>query len=702
MGSAKKLLTFTLALLMVLSLAGCGNSRPEPADIDEQPEFLIKTDRIFPLEAGYMINGISYCDNILLVSSSKKEEQNLSLLAVEKQGDNGFELKFQQSLPIPSMPYFNGIKALLASNENSFYVLTGENPAQYYNNTEIVDNPDYQGRYSLLEYSLNGELIRDIEINGWPYGRIRGITLHGDEIYLYDNSYIAKVGETGTAEWSMDFEEPMALSTATSAGGKIILSFFDRATNEPSYFTLDVDNSLTQELNIEVPLDNPQFSLGNMPVCQGLGDEYLICDAFEFCTYNVAENKGEKILTWGYMNDLNRDFGYVCRIDENNFFCVEEDRDYITIISKVPCSGIEPETVKVFVFGDRADDMMGRIKAFDASCAEYNYEMRCFTSEEEKIFLSELNSGNVPDLVVFDADVNTNSNLFDDLYTYIDSDPVLSRESFIPNFLEALEVKGELHELWTGMRLHTVETSSSILENYQILNMEDCKKISEELKIPVFPAYINIPGYVAQFGCTEFIDIKNCESRFDSPEFRALLSLCEDDGNVYGTKSIETEAILTPRDYPAIIILHEHLDRAKGSRVITGLPGSLSGGNYFTPGAAGRGVAIPRDGDNKEGAWAYIRSQLSLSAQMEQDKNFPVILAAAERQGAMYMSDENYEQLVSLLKNTDKAMRYGSNAALIDAIYECANAYAAGDKSLDEAIELIQSRGEIFVSEQYG
>ena len=56
---------------------------------------------------------------------------------------------------------------------------------------------------------------------------------------------------------------------------------------------------------------------------------------------------------------------------------------------------------------------------------------------------------------------------------------------------------------------------------------------------------------------------------------------------------------------------------------------------------------------------------------------------------------------MGLLENTRGADRC-SDSQVRDIILECGQAYLAGDKSLEETVELIQSRASIYVSEQYG
>jgi len=60
-----------------------------------------------------------------------------------------------------------------------------------------------------------------------------------------------------------------------------------------------------------------------------------------------------------------------------------------------------------------------------------------------------------------------------------------------------------------------------------------------------------------------------------------------------------------------------------------------------------------------------------------------------------------YNKLIDLINNTTTARNY-SEESLREIITTSCAAYFAGDKTLDETIELIQNRARIFMSEKYG
>ena len=131
-----------------------------------------------------------------------------------------------------------------------------------------------------------------------------------------------------------------------------------------------------------------------------------------------------------------------------------------------------------------------------------------------------------------------------------------------------------------------------------------------------------------------------------------------------------------------------------------GFPDGGSGFSCFNCGYGGS-MAIPANSANKEGAWAFIKEQLSMDKQMDMEDSLPVNRQALLRRAEEELSGEQVERFMGLLENTRGADRC-SDSQVRDIILECGQAYLAGDKSLEETVELIQSRASIYVSEQYG
>ena len=92
----------------------------------------------------------------------------------------------------------------------------------------------------------------------------------------------------------------------------------------------------------------------------------------------------------------------------------------------------------------------------------YEYQITHYDYGEQERYIADLTAGNAPDLVLFGTTpfveypgLDVNNEYYDDLYEYIDADDTLSRDSFLPNLLEAMSRDGELKFLCRQVTIAT-------------------------------------------------------------------------------------------------------------------------------------------------------------------------------------------------------------------------------------------------------
>lgn len=668
-GKTKRLSALILAAIVILCLAACGLPENKTPEQTQKPEQLIIKDRIILPDARSRIAGIAILGENVVAAAEKEGSAELTLYHAAV-ADSG-KIRLEEAEKLLTLEGYTPI-ALSADGESAF-LLTENN-----------------GAYSAHEINADGSKTNEITLKNLPDAPT-GIAVCGDVRCVYGSAYIAAFGSDGSIERLMEFDA--LICSVTPAEESIIVSLFDFESEHGSYYYADVKTGALTEISMELPSEHPQLLMGNMAACQGQDDKYLICSGVELFLYDPGTGTCRRLLQWGGADDLNTRFSSVCQVGDNAFIMAERGGGLRTV-SLVPRNNeITPTTVNVVIYGDEAEIMRNRVEAFAASSDEYEYSFCTFSSEEEDELQIYLNSGAEADLLLFSSPLNTSSQLFDDLYTYIDADGEIDRSDFLPHLLEALESGGELHELWTGVWLNLISARSDLVGDDRRLGIAECERISAAAELPVLPPYIDPASVAAVYGSAAFIDRRSGTCNFDSDEFAWLLTLCR---NI--PQTFDGDGLLVPRDYMAVEYMAETLFSGH-ERSIVGLPGT-DGGNFYRPGSKGRGAAILRGGTNKAGAWAYIKNELGLGAQLGQSKNFPVIYEAAKYQAERFLSDENAERLFKILDRTTGAMRYVSDEPLIELIYSAAAAYAAGDKSLEETIEIIQTKANIYIAEQ--
>lgn len=702
MYSSKRSLVLFLLIFCVL-LSACVNQQTDNTEeSDHTQNCLVKTERIYPFEPGYTISGIAMLDQSLLVAAADEHAVSLNVFSLES-GYNGIKLSFDKELILDDPKAANEtlVKAVCTNNDY-YYVLLGEIPRCYYDKYgNYIENEEYQGQYALLCYSLSGELIRKTIVSDFPYDNITGLAVCSDgKTYVYSSNYIVSLAADGSVSSSFVMDDGIELLSAEVTELGLIISCYNYVESCGSYYTLDFDSDELSRLPLKILCDDGSWSTGNTAKTQTFDNSFLICDALCFFRYEPDSRSCDKLMKWGSFDQYDVRYDCVCQVAENRYICSEKANDCLTLIWSESIPETAPTIVNVAICGDRAQEMQGRVERFDASSGEYDYRFTIYSQENIDHFITELSAGRVPDLVLFDTGLNTNSQYFEDLYPLIDADPDLSRDAFLPNYLQAIAVKGELHELWTGIRIQAVLAN----QDYTPLMLPESldtlfRTVEQDSDISLFPLWLDMASYVTEIGCAEFVDRSTGQCSFTDPSFRDLLLVCKAAHSL--SKDEDSRSILIPQTFPIVSFVEQSLHREDGNWVFASIPGLPSGGNYFLCGAAGRCAAIPRGSDNKEGAWAYIKSELTLSAQLSQAYNMPVILEAFKREIAGQLSEETAEKLLQLILSITKAKNY-SDQIIYESVFSGVQSYFHDEIPLEEAIERIQDRALIYTSEQYG
>lgn len=254
------------------------------------------------------------------------------------------------------------------------------------------------------------------------------------------------------------------------------------------------------------------------------------------------------------------------------------------------------------------------------------------------------------------------------------------------------------------------------------LTPEDYSRIVDENEQyqAVFERYVGkgvLLGWISGVGNSAFVDRENATCSFDSQAFRDLLAWCGDMGD-----DVPEGSSIAPYEPSEVVLMLEpiqnvsfevagrryvsRMERLTGEPcVFVGFPNGGDGFSYYANG--GISMAIPVQSQNKEGAWALIRERLSSERQMEKDAygeyscGLPATDAALRRRAEAELSEEDAAKLYALMESIQYAETFSSRP-LRTIIREVGETYLAGDKTLDEAADLIQSRASLWVAEQYG
>lgn len=346
----------------------------------------------------------------------------------------------------------------------------------------------------------------------------------------------------------------------------------------------------------------------------------------------------------------------------------------------------------------------------------YEYQITHYDYGEHERYIADLTTGNAPDLVLFGTTpfveypgLDVKNEYYDDLYEYIDADDTLSRDSFLPNLLEAMSRDGELKFLCRQVTIATfVARRSAVGDGYGLLPSDYERILAEnERYLSLFDSFViksSLLDSVCIISESAFTDRENASCDFDNDYFRSLLEFCNSsqyDEFIDGQSvSIGFEnALLTPERISSVVRFNVMPGVYGDEPVFVGFPDGDMGCSYYI---CGLGYAIPAQGSNKEGAWAYIKHMLSVEAQRYVTAGLPVILEAFElalEDGDV--SEEMQRKALELLERTKYAESV-HDAGLKEIITDSCQNYFDGTATLDDTVDIIQSRASVYMSEQYG
>ena len=732
MNGTKKPASFTLFMTLILALSvtvfsccACSGKdemideavNAEPSDNFENEgiqynsddyAWITATEQFYPFESEYTVDYVARIDTTMMFAGSRNGVENVLAVAEYLVSDT-------EGISISPLQYIqlDGLKAnnerifygLTSGTDGFFYILAGDYPINLYaSDGGTIINEKFTGEYSILKYDINGDLIDKIQFSYFSptMQDLRGIVVDcQNNILVYSSEDYLLLDWDNGIKFSSNDKELQFFGIQRSKGAFVGVVFYNGRPNH-GFGVIQINENGEYEFLGDYG--------GSITPCQAYDDQYLFNDGENIYNYDFETGKRTDLVRWNYGTHL-APCTMVCQLSENAFVYTANGSESLYLIYKKAVLRPENQSiVRVALVG--TDTAGGDAEELNNMASNFIYECTEYTEDEMDRLLTEIVAGNGPDLVLFNGQIDTSSAYFEDLYQYIDADEELSRDSFIPGLLSSLEINGQLHELWTGVQILTLAARKSDVGDISDLKLSDYFRIFEENSeyVAFFQSFMtssNLLSWIATISSGEYIDWKNGTCDFTDSSFGELLFWCN-----YMAPEYEGEQASVYYEMPEVMLsLENFFDPTRLSViqnnfgepfVFVGFPCSDGDGHYYSC-AYGCAAAIPVTSKNKDGAWDFIRNQLIESKQVSSYPldGMPVNYNALIRVSYELKDDELRKQFMELINNTTKAICYGDHQ-LRKIIIESGQAYLAGDKTLEETVELIQSRVGIFVAEQCG
>lgn len=469
---------------------------------------------------------------------------------------------------------------------------------------------------------------------------------------------------------------------------------------------------------------------GKMPLQTAVGDGLLFHDMYTAYRYRGTSEEMES--AFSLEENLISYYQIDKVLEEENGWRMLLHTDSGLQIVSLEWGLKEAETFLSVASSNVNDTLKEGIRFFNQRHPEYLLQIRDYGTNDvqgrlQQIQLS-MSGKNPPDLIEMwsmQEYVNyAQKGWLEDLSPYLEKSERLSLEDFVPALREALTVNGGFYALPQEFDLTTLAIPKSVAEGRSSWNIEEFLDFMEEYPNAYF-YYRNgeqdqnglkkdILHLALRRGLAGFIDAEQGKVDFDNERFRSLMTRINemqfDESAGWRDADLERRVGDGEILMPAVSIdrvdrLYQLENTYCQEMVLIGYPGTEreDGGASMT---IDRPTGISGNSRNKEGAWCYLEE--SVVEETGATGGFP----ARQKELAEMLAEacdgaEDAEELNMWKRYTDMVTEAIGTASVDDPamrqlriiISEEATFYFSGVKSLDEVIEVMESRAEMYFNE---
>ena len=462
---------------------------------------------------------------------------------------------------------------------------------------------------------------------------------------------------------------------------------------------------------------------------------------FELVSYGLAQEelRDLRVSSGGQIEMI------VQREGETSYLCLEEGESEVTVLTLADIHAQPWSALYKAVTEFNRTHQDCRVEVIDY------YDINTGYDDAVTRFQLDLTRGNAPDLLVTsavsDGEIYSERGILCDLYSFMEHDEELNRDTVVPSVLRAYEENGGLYVLAPSFTLISMYGPKSVLGDTTELSLKEFQKLLKQNPDRYLDAFGDPVGalqLLLNVGMNDFVDWETGSCHFDSKEFREFLEFIQNDlctrRYVYesGTEG-STQRYLDYRNGKIMLatgIIGDVCDytlikeKFGGDVTVVGYP-TISGSKtsvLLQP----KEVSIMSASQNKEEAWEFMKFYCTsfhlanpevdgfsiLSAQLEeqlqesqkpryiideigQEQKVPRRSDGAPSSTVVYeiyeATEEDADAVAELIKNSNT--RRGRYSGMMDIILEEAAAYFEGDKTAAEVSKVIQGRVRLYLAE---
>ncbi len=509
----------------------------------------------------------------------------------------------------------------------------------------------------------------------------------------------------------------------------------------------------------EVENAYPEGVYGGDTLHPGKSFDVYYMDSDSIKAYNLGDPEPTKICDLTASDLLIDYIRYIYEKDNGNlvvYASMGSDDMGLYELTKVDPKDIKDKEILVLGTVFINDDVRKQVVKFNQLHDDYCIKIKDYFSDTysddmeglEKVteaFNLDVTSGNAPDIFILTTYIPyesyINKGLIEPLDSYIEKDPDISLDNYLPNIMDACKRDDKLYMIIPSFYIDTMSVAKSMVGDEKV-TLNNFRDICERNNIDptMMMGYSTRDyGYMYYSRCGScFIDYEKGTCDFKNPAFIKLLEYIKElpateaedyDYSQYETMYREKKALLRSEYLSSFEDFQVSTRGYFGEEIVyNGYPTDDGGESYIVP---LQQLAMSTSCANKEICWEFIKQFLSDDFQdtvKDRKWGFPISNKAFDEmcslaqeppffinaEGKKELSESYYgigdieikidelskdeaEGLASFIKSVDKVDQ--SNDKVSEIIEEEVGAFMEGQKTAEEVADIIQSRVSIYLSE---
>lgn len=606
---------------------------------------------------------------------------------------------------------------------------------------------------------LWSERVDDPQPDGWSYCNQLLDAGDGKALVIIDGSkceavvYSPQGEEISRKELDSEFFERTGMMY-TKDGNTLVVVTYDEGWTKRQLVSYDINTGMTGE-QTELPFND------NFNMYKGVNSDLLLTNNLGVYTWSIGDAEPKMVMSYVNSDLPANNMYYLQVIDDKHFIGVYNDMNtweqkcsYFTYV--------DPKDIpdrEVLVLGGEYvnSNTKTRVIEFNKTNDQYRIMIKDYsiynTNEDWTAGHTRLNndiiSGQMPDIMILN-DMSSFGNYVSkgalaDIGKLLEADPELSKLEYLQNVRDAFSVNGKLYAMVPSFSVRTMVAKKSLVGEPQSWTMADAEAVLSSMAdgATVFGTMVRDTYiyYMMSYAGQDFIDVETGKCNFNSQSFIDMLKYAktlpkeytedywEDyDYTYYENQYRENRSLLFDIFMGNIRDCKYQIKGYMGEEVsFVGFPTADSNGSILSPGSFS--FVISSQSKHQDGAWQFVRQFLTEEFQTgDQIYNMPVLKSAflakaQEGTERSYWTDEDgnkqyyddtwyiggeeivlepftqeeVDAICDFIYTVNRTAYY--NEDINNIITEEAEAFFSDQKSVQEVVDIIQSRAQVFVNE---